>query len=186
MSLYALTRAADISAAFTSFTNHFDKDCEVLEREIVYMGGSEPATIRWIPELMLWVMIKPNRLTNRYWCAFGVDNPHESSLLSITCEMNPPHTGIDRLCSGVFVRSDNGTIYMAHSGGIGGGRPGIGKAAFLKFYGDETLDIVAWPDKSEFDYIIIGALDDDDLRSHVADFVQKVAEFKKQKVRKVG
>src|SRR5580658_8800806 len=169
MSLYALTRAADIAAAFANFGQHFEMGSETLDRQIGYMGGSESATIRWFPELMIWVMFEPKRLGNRYWCAFGVDNPHESELLSITCEINPPHAGIDRQCAGAFVRSNNGTTYMAHSGGIGAGRPGIGKAAFLKYYGDESLDVVAWPDKSEFNYIIIGALDDDEMPLRVAE-----------------
>ena len=150
------------------------------------MGGTEQAAVRWHPELKFWVMVKSKRLDNRYWCAFGVDDPHESNLLSITCEINPPHAGSDRQGAAVFVRSDNGTIYMAHNGGIGGGRPGVGKAAFLKYYGDDTLDIVTWPDRQEFDYIIIGALDDDELPVHVAEFVHKVAEFKNQNVRKAS
>jgi hypothetical protein len=186
MSLYALTRAVDISAAYAAFVKHFGTGCEALDREMTCVGGSEQVTVRWDPKLMFWVMTKPNKLTNRYWCAFGVENPNETDVLAITCEINPPHTGVDRQGAAVFVRSDNGTIYVAHSGGIGGGRPGIGKAAFLKYYGDETVDIVNWPDRQEFEYIIIGALDDDDLRSHVAAFVHKVAEFKSRTVRKVS
>ena len=133
MSLYALTNASSIAAAFTTFARHFESGSETLDREISHMGGSVPATIRWLPDLNFWVMIEPKRLGNRYWCAFGVDNPHEVSLLSITCEINPPHVGIDRQCPAVFVRSDNGTIYVAHSGGIiGGGRPGTSeKRRFL-------------------------------------------------------
>jgi len=186
MSLYALTKAVDISAAFAGFTQHFAPGFETIDSQIEYMGVTEPASIRWHPELRFWVTIKPNRIQNRYWCAFGVDSPHDSNLLTITCEINPPHAGIDRLGASVFVRSDNGTIYIAHNGGIGGGKPGIGKAAFLRFYGDRTLDWVTWPDKQEFPYIIIGALDDDEFCAQIAEFVHKVAEFKRLKVSKAS
>lgn len=182
MTLYALTRVAEVTAAYTRLAGHFAKgagtECEVLERSVGFKGGSEQVSVRWYASLGYWAMLDPKRAETRYWCAFGVENPNEHDELVITCEINPPHQGIDRTCAGLFVRSNNGTVYLAHSGGIGGGRPGVGRTRFLEFFGSEKLDDVTWPDGRISEYVIIAALDDDELIMQVGDFVHKVAEFK--------
>ena len=37
---------------------------------------------------------------------------------------------------------------------------------------------MTWPNKTTSEYIVIGALDDDDFRQAIAEFVGKVAKFK--------
>ncbi len=179
MSLIALTDARNIAVALAEYKRHFETGCEILERQVGSLGGSADATLRWFPEQGFWAM-EPQRMETRYWCAFGVEDPHDVSSVSITVEINLPTEGTDRRCGGVFVRSNNGTLYLAHSGGIGGGRVGVGKAAFLTFYGDETSDTVTWPNKQTAEYLILGALDEDDFRQSIADFVHKVAAFRRQ------
>jgi hypothetical protein len=178
VSLRASTGGNEIATAFAQFATHFDAGAEALDCAVGHQGGNESATLRWFHDLGFWVLLEPERIDNRYWCAFGVDDPHGQSLVSISCEINPAREGTDRRCAGLFVRSDNGTVYLAHSGRVGGGRLGIGKQTFLDYYGHDTLDIVTWPDLRTGNYIVIGALDDDDLRADVARFVHKVAEFK--------
>lgn len=178
MSLIALTDAKSVAAAFTEYWRHFETGHETLERPVGNPGG-DAATLRWFPEQKFWAM-EPQRVERRHYCAFGVENPHEVETAAITLEIIIPFEGVDRRSGGVFVRSNNGTIYLAHSGGIGGGRIGVGKAAFLSFYGDATQDTVTWPNKQTGEYLVIGALDDDDFRQDVANFVHKVACFKAQ------
>ncbi len=180
MSLRALVGAQEVAVAFREFARHFGRGGEVLTRNISYSAGSEETEIRWFPELKIWVVLQPDRMDNRYWCGFGMDDPTDRESLSLTCEINPPREGKNRQCAAVFVRSNNGTIYLAHSGRVGGGRAGVGKASFLEFYGDRTVDRVEWPDKQAWDYIIIGALDDDDFPAEVAEFVRRVAQFKEE------
>lgn len=179
MSLQALTQAGSVAAAMETCTRYLDTGGESLERTIGYAGGTEPATVRWYDDLKFWTLFQPDRLENRYWCAFGVGDPNELESLSITCEINPPREGIDRRCAGLFVRSGNGTIYLAHSGKISGGRTGIGKQSFLEFYGDENQDSVAWPDGKVNHYLVIAALDDEEFRALVAEFVHKVDCYKR-------
>ncbi len=178
MTLVALTETRAIAQAYAKFCQHFDADCDVLERTISIQGGSEPATVRWFPALNFWVRLSPRNQATGYFCGFGTEDPNQAENLTFTCEINPPITGIDKHRAGLFVRSDNGTIYLAHSGSIAGGRPGVGRTRFLKFYGNDTIDEVYWPDKTVTEYIIIGALDDPELKEHVAAFVYKIAEFK--------
>lgn len=68
---------------------------------------------------------------NRYWNAFGfLYSSHQPA--NIVVEINFPLQGVNRRISGVFAQDlgDRKTIIL-HRGGIGGGRFGIGKRAFL-------------------------------------------------------
>src|SRR5579859_971539 len=110
MTLVALTREAEIARAYAHFSRHFEKGCDVLERTVGYLGGSEPATVRWFPEHRFWARLYPLNLGRGYSCGFGIENPHNVEHLSFTCEINPPHSGVDRQRAALFVRSDNGTV----------------------------------------------------------------------------
>jgi hypothetical protein len=143
-----------------------------------YQGSSEEANLLWHRDLQVWVLLQADRLDSRYWCAFGVDDPQPASMLSITCEINSPKEGIDRRCAGLFVRGANGNVFLAHSGKVGGGRPGIGKTAFLNHLGHDEVMSVRFPDGKERDYIVLGRIDDSHLRHRLAAFVHSVAQFK--------
>ena len=181
MSLIALTETADIAAAFAAMTRHF-ADGESMEGIVGLTGGSQTVPLRWFPAEKIWVYVEPEKQQNRLSCAFGTQDPGEAADpkpdLNIVCEFNPPREGIDRRSATVFVRSRHGAVYLAHSGKVGGGRTGVGKIGFLKFYGDDTVDTVQWPDDHAAEYIVIAALDDNDFREQVAAFVHKVADFK--------
>jgi hypothetical protein len=99
-------------------------------------------------------------------------------MLSIAVETNSPYEGVNRRIGGVFVRDDEGRAYIAHSGKVGGGRPGIGKEAFWEFYGGEQVETVQWPDGQKSRMIVIGRIDSEHLPVHVARFVHEVARFK--------
>lgn len=56
----------------------------------------------------------------------------ENSGLDITVEINTPYTGTNGQVSGFFARNtENGNIYLLHSGRVGGGKKGVGKSSFL-------------------------------------------------------
>ena len=145
---------------------------------MVYQGGSHRADLLWHADLRLWVLLEPSRIENRYWCAFGIEDPNPVSMLSITCEINPPKEGIYRRCAGLFVKDERNNVFLAHSGKVGGGRAGIGKNAFLAHWGDDDLHSVAFPDGERHRYIVLGCISDGKLRNRLTDFVHSVARFK--------
>ncbi|HEY62849.1 MAG TPA: hypothetical protein G4N95_09400 [Anaerolineae bacterium] len=71
--------------------------------------------------------------SRRYWNAFGLlssENPY-----FIITEINIPINKIDRRVGGAFAQDNvNNSVIVLHRGTIGGGRKGIGKNAFLKWY----------------------------------------------------
>src|SRR4051794_34197042 len=87
MSLQVLTTINNVTFAFDGFVRHFKTEGELLERNLTPPGGNETTTLRWYPELKFWVMLQPDRLDSRHWCAFGIDDPNENSMLPITCEI---------------------------------------------------------------------------------------------------
>jgi hypothetical protein len=174
----AITERGQVAQAYAAFAQAISQDGVAVERMVGYKGASELAQLLWHADLRLWVLLQPERLDTRYWCAFGTDDPYPASMLSITCEINPPKEGIDRRCAGLFVRDDGGVVYLAHSGKVGGGRAGIGKRAFLDHWGQDEVVSVLFPDGEERDYIILGRMDDRGFRAALARFVHSVARFK--------
>ncbi len=68
---------------------------------------------------------------HRHWNPFGVYS--DDGNLGISVEINIPINDNTRRISGFFARDqDSETLYLMHDGGIGGGRKGIGRDAFLE------------------------------------------------------
>jgi len=68
---------------------------------------------------------------HRHWNSFGVYGTEGN--LGISVEINIPISDNTQRVSGFFARDqDSGTLYLMHDGGIGGGRKGIGRDAFLE------------------------------------------------------
>ena len=68
----------------------------------------------------IWGLCERFPHLDRLWICCGVRHPSVSCV--ITVETNPPLEGFDRRCSGVFLRGDEGAVYLGHSGRVGGGR----------------------------------------------------------------
>jgi hypothetical protein len=176
----AVTDRQDIGQAYQRFAARISEGGIPLRRMVGHKGGgSGQADLLWHADLRIWVSLQPERQDNRYWCAYGVDDPYPASTLSITCEINPPKEVIKLpQCAGLFVRDESGELFLAHSGKVGGGRVGIGQSAFLEHWGNDDVVSVFFPDSEERDYIILGRIADPNLRHRLADFVHLVAKFK--------
>lgn len=113
----------------------------------------------------------------RRWNAFGVYDADRHSQ-QITVEINIPTEADSGRIAGFFARdADTGHIYLMHDGGIGGGKPGVGREAFLA-KSTSSLEQVARSDGRIREGIIVGRVDTPDLPSRIWSFVQQVNEFK--------
>jgi hypothetical protein len=63
--------------------------------------------------------------------------------LQISVEINTAYEGRNDQVAGFFARdNDTGSIYLLHSGRVGGGTKGVGKSAFLAWNGQRPIDVV--------------------------------------------
>lgn len=173
-----LVEKSAIDEAFAVFSHSIKAGGKAIETTIGCQGDNETATVIWHPDQKLWVLLDAQRLANHFWCAFGTEDPSGASMVSITCEISPPSSGISRRSAGLFINDNNGVVYLAHSGRIGGGRAGTGKAAFLTSRNQNDVVPVQFPDGKETEYIVIGQIDDDDFLDDIAKFVHTIAAFK--------
>jgi hypothetical protein len=82
--------------------------------------------------------------------------------------------------AGFFAKDiETGLIYLMHTGKIGGGRPGIGKDAFLMWSKLKQVRVF----EKDGDHrlgLVIGAIEENEIVERVSSFVKKVSEFKKR------
>lgn len=111
----------------------------------------------------------------RYWNGFGTGK-REGGNQIITVEINPPIEGLTKRVSGLFARDNkSNTYFLLHRGRIGGGRKGIGKTAFERWYRGRWVNV--GPNEKA---ILVGTLGKPDLFYQIREFVAEVARFKSE------
>jgi hypothetical protein len=138
-------------------------------------GGTVKAKVSWSESLGIW-MFHEKIAERRFWHAFGIGKPSESSPVPITCEINFPIRGIDRRIGGALAADRDGRIFVIHRGILGGGKKGIGKSLFADHYrgvwaimGDGPVDTTV---------ALIGALNSPLFVRQVTQFVRKIDTIK--------
>jgi hypothetical protein len=148
---------------------------EEIKVKLGHQGASFPAKVLWSKKLGIWKFSRSIKGV-RYWNAFGVGKPRESSILSITAEINFPWAGIDRKTGGAFARDYWGNIFVIHRGKIGGGKKGIGKSLFEHSY--RGVWSFMEDKKAVTQVAIIGALNSHRFALQAAQFVKKIEKLK--------
>jgi len=180
MAFTVLDNAREIAEAFAALHRTLTSGARVHRGDIGYQGASGKAELHWQPAAGFWVCMDPveEPIRNRYWCAYGLGDP-ATGPGNIVVEVNPPTSGIDRRCAGAFVRDDDGVVHLAHNGRIGGGRFGIGKAAFWEHYQGQPAT-VRWGTRGDVSQmVVIGRVDSPELLPALAAFVREVDRIKR-------
>ena len=156
-----------------------------LEAEGEYIGfwkiptkrGVVDAPTYWFGQHRLWWGYEEG---HSHWNAFGVsDRRPEFELDAPIVEINFPIENPYYDNAGAFVMDRQpDRLYVAHSGRVGGGRPGIGRTAFME-YAIDKLDWwpCGWMDRVE-KVALISLLDSEQLVKNIAAFVDVVKAFK--------
>ena len=178
MALQALSKRAEIRAAFDAFKRALTVGLRPLRRIVGYPGGSNEVPVYWLPKEQFWCVLERRQTWGGYWCFFGLEDPHKKrSNLTITCQINSPLAGVDRNMAGAFLRDSAGKLSVAHSGKIGGGRKGIGQTAFLSQCRCEEVS-VSFADGQTSEMLLVGAIQSAKIRAEVAYFVREVQRVK--------
>ena len=123
------------------------------------------------------------KIDNRFWNAFGL-NPHENGQNDIVVEINPPLDGIDlRKGAGMFAFDREDSLFLLHSGRIGGGREGISKKAFCEWYQQQQLfpmrDVKIGKGKIKKGILVGNISDGNNFLDDLEAFIIKVQVFKR-------
>jgi hypothetical protein len=172
-------------AAFHLLKECLQTDSQVFPDHLIgWQGGGSRCATHWFSKLGFWAVLEespPNANKRRFWNCFGINDPAQQHMLTITVEINPPHEGENRRVGGLFVRDEDGSIYIAHTGRVGGGRIGIGQNAFREFAPGHWWREIDTQSGTRI-AALLGPIDSRDFANQVADFVHKVADFKERAV----
>jgi hypothetical protein len=175
--LEIITEKAEISRAENTFRKTMNRVADKTEKVLIgWQGGNTRDYISWSNSLGIWWTT--SRIENKFWNAFGSENPHWNSKYShsIDCEINVPFSGIDYSISGAFAKDEDGRLYLLHRGNIRGGKKGIGKTRFVENFTGE------WENAMEVEYpgifALVGMLSSPRFPNQVATFVTEVKRIK--------
>jgi hypothetical protein len=152
-------------------------------QNIGFPGGNVDEVLYSDGQGRLWAAFSPpSSRIPRYWNAFGIyesKRPSQTPTVEINIAINN-NTG---QVAGFFAENvDTGSIFLMHSGRIGGGRVGVGKSAFLVWSKTKLLDVV--DDAGQIrSGIPVARLDERDLTERIWKFVGVVQGFKDEAAR---
>lgn len=176
MNLQLITEKTEIESYLKNMKTLLTIGFKTFQRNIGYRGGNREETVYWNNKFKFWWLHNPDVIESSHWFCFGIENPENSKMLSITVEINLPKVGINRKIAGSFLKDNAGNVFITHSGRIGGGRKGITKEAFLEYYGEEQ--IAEYYNNKESRAIVISSLKSNDLVANISGFVHEVYRIK--------
>jgi 5-methylcytosine-specific restriction endonuclease McrA len=174
-----ITKRREIGVAFQELRNRITEGVRPLHRRLSYPGaGQQTHRVYWRPKDGFWAVLEIS--DSYYWCLYGHEDPTRLSPrqpLLITCQINPPLEGMPGRCGGAFALDEKGNLTYAHTGKVGGHRPGIGKTNFLAFRGiDDLVDLVSADRKLRA--IVVGKLGTRGFLHDLAGYLRVVAAFR--------
>lgn len=182
--LRALTNAQAIRNAQKAFRGRMNASLPAKEGTytIGFQGDNRDVKGLRANEKIWYVgMRSPESAIPRFWNAFGLaDHLNVRASNSIAVEINVPLTGIDRRVAGLFaVDTDRHRTVALHSGKVGGGKKGVGKDAFLKWYNQDPT-MVQYDEDGQInsEMLVIADLSSKEFITQVTEFVHAVARFK--------
>ena len=154
---------------------------------LTWRGGELVTTIRWARDDHFWWAFEPRAAKAgsagkptgaRHALLLGHAAHPPTKRESITCEINLPRSRADRKVAGIIAADAEGALYLAHSGRMGGARPGQRKAGFRDFLADGVWRPLVWPDGEESEALIVAPLDSPRLTRLLGQFVDTVRRYK--------
>lgn len=113
----------------------------------------------------------------RFWNGFGLfSDLSDKKSNNIVVEINIPSTGINRRVSGFFAKDPSGNTCLFHRGGLGGGRKGIGKEAFIN-WSSYSLTSINTEGVSE-NALLVGRINSDTFTDDLYRFLIEISQFK--------
>lgn len=172
---------AEIAKAERKLEASFRRDFkQKATRNIGYPGGTTFAAQvvtnglywYWAADHDLLEAPNPRRLN---WFGVFQDN-HD---LQISVEINTPFEGANGKIAGFFARdNETGSVYLFHSGRVGGGTAGVSKTAFLTWSGQRLVEVFDSSGNTRDGVLVMPVEGLASTRSAIH-YVEKIVGFKK-------
>jgi len=179
--LVAISSPKEIAKALKQVTRALTHGSRRFEVMVGLPGpGAEPKVVQWRPTEEIWSLAWADSEQGHF--RFGSQSPKECKRLTVECEIVVPLQGVNDPAEfndgGLFVRDESGTIFLAHTGEIGGGDLGVTKEFIDSHLGPwHDVSGAGSDTQTKNQVLCIGALDDPQLAAKVAAFVRQVSAF---------
>jgi 5-methylcytosine-specific restriction protein A len=156
----------------------FENLTEKGEYNIGFPGGSWKENICFNNNI--WYLsyeIGSEEKSPRFWNGFGLSGDlNDKKSNNIVVEINIPSTGINRRVSGFFAKDPSGNTCLFHRGGLGGGRKGIGKEAFINWssYSLTSVKTESIPESA----LLVGVVNSETFTDDLNRFLIEISQFK--------
>ena len=174
-----LEEKKDIAAAHGNLIRSIERNLKRrATKNIGYPGGTTfDAEVCTDGNHWFWSSDSKNEIPNsRKLNWYGVFN--ERGALQITVEINTPCTGSNGRIAGFFARrTEDGRVYLLHSGRVGGGTKGVGKSAFLAWSNHKLVPVIDHTGKSRDGVIVMPVTGSGSVRSAIK-YVDTIVAFK--------
>lgn len=178
MSLIRVTDKRETERAVAKIRAAFREHGELVRKTLGFPGGAVRQALWKVEDAGIWFSYDTE--PNRHWCTFGTLPMGTSSKIPITVEINPPKKGLNRRIAGVLAIDGAKRLQLCHTGRVGGGRKGIGKAEFVKWNSSERVAITD-PDGRTTQAYRVAEIGHLRMIHQIAEFVRSVADFKEDK-----
>ncbi len=180
MSLSRVTKPDVIHSAARQIECSFKNSAETSVQWVGFPSGRIREKVHWRDDVGIWLCRHDKwdgKELRRYWLAYGVQRPGSASSLSITVEINFPRQGIDRRVAGLLAADAAGKLVICHTGRLGGGKEGVGKDAFAKWYDRSPVDVIDG-DGRVTKAFTVAEVHSDRIVAQIAEYVHDCAAFK--------
>lgn len=163
-------------AAWRKLWQIVSRGAQPARRTLGSRSGEVTHTIQTRPDLGVWMgPIRPVR--NYLWLPFGTLPLPEGRNVDMIVQINPSMDSHTQKTAGVLAKDAFGDLCICHTGGVGGGREGITKSAFLRWT-DRRTEPVIRSSGGPVAAFRITRLDGREVEPDIAEFVHEVAAFK--------
>lgn len=175
-----LTARREIAAAQRQLETRMGKGLQV-KTIITFRPAPIARTVSWFPAHGIWhyaAHVGKDDGVERYWNAFGTADPTTLNRVNIAVEINPPVDGTDRTVNGIFLRDEDGVVYLGHRANrVNQVKKDVLRAEFRE--GRRGKWVTALDGKGEKDVLLLHAIGSPGLLGVVSDFVKEVDRIKR-------
>jgi hypothetical protein len=174
MPLTPITDTADIATAFAALSANWKTGALRASRVVSWRPATQTFDVWYRPQEAAWAVLDLRPQATHHYIFVGLEFRRDP--LNVDCQFDPSTSGFTRRHGGVFLRDSDGTVYIGHTGLIGGGVPGVGRHAFVAYAGGTVS--ITWPDGQVTDGFAISGIYSPNLVDALRAFTELKLQFK--------